>query len=385
MSKIITSYQPSFIPILRILAAAGHEITTLHPDFTRQLRDLDIAAKSLGEGIPDVRGPANTRAVEILESVDTSADSLSPQVAQFMANSLKPYIYGRIGELASIAFAVDATAPDLCLLHNDVEPSTRVVALWARARNTPCLHIPHAVYVDGFGRGAIGTDVHDIVTASHIACAGPYQEQWYQNRGGTTRITGLPQFDKWATMPVTRKRARTNLGLDQHKLVVVYASSWRQDTNLLGCHDGVEETYRNFLEATKEFNDIQFVVKTHPRGGNIEWHVKTAQELKCNVTVTALHLEHCLQAADAVIAYGPSGVIIEAAHVEGLRLLCIDGYQNDSNILTTTSDSKSIADALGISLATPQPNNKSFVYKYAGIPDGLATQRVTQYALELIP
>lgn len=389
MPKILTSFAPAFIPVLKELARALPDLTiyTLHPEFTKMLVDIDLPARSLGQDLQqDLRELAYAAAAQTLVWTAVQkppTETLSPLARHFMY-SLPTYLYPRLGDLALLALAVDATKPDLILLHNDVEPSTRAVALWAKSRGVPCLHIPHAVYMDGFGRGPIGTDVHDLVTASHICTAGPYQDAWYRARGGSTRVTGLPQFDRLAKQIISKERALELLGLSPHRPVVTYASSWRQDTNLLGCHDGVVECYRAFLAAAKELPGVQWIVKCHPRGQNTEWHAEEAKKANLDCLVTHQHTEIVLAAQDAILAYSPSGIITEAAHVPGVHLLSIGGFAEDREVTTLGETKDDIKAGLLNVLGEPAPDARAFAYKYCGTPDGLAHMRVAQYAQELL-
>ena len=387
--RILVSAQPLWQPLLKLLARQTNcTFFAMHPEFAKSLRDLDLNAQPLGYGIDGhtLRAAAYSHAVRSLTELakQKHLGPLHPQCRRYLEDTLPSYLYPRLGELATLVEAVDRTRPDLILLHNDVEPSTRAVALWAKAHHIPCLHIPHAVYIDGFGRGPIGTDVHDLVTASHIAVAGPYQDTWYSSRGGHTRLTGLPQFDKWATPRVPREQAHSLFGLSSDRPVVLYASSWRQDTNLLGCHDGVEESYLNFLQAMKQLPEVQVIVKTHPRASNLPWHVEQAKAAGVPCVVTPHHNEVAFQAADLVLSYGPSNFLIDAAHHDHLRLAAIHGFAEDSVVQTLTEKVDNLRDGIAQMLSEPVFDLKGFVYKYAGIPDGGATARIADYARALL-
>jgi hypothetical protein len=360
----------------------------LHPEFARVLHDLGLPATYIGQDVPTtIRQQALRDATHILAYMDTlrvSDERLGEGILDWLNTDYPAYLYARLGDFATIAYAIDAYAPSLVLVHNDVEPLTRMAALWAKSHAVPCLHVPHAIYIDGFDRGEVGCDIHDIVTASHICVAGPYQKDWYDARGGNTIPTGLPQFDKWARIASDRVRSRELLGLDPYKPVVTFASSWRQDTNLAGCHDGLEEAYLNFLSAARSLPDVQYIIKLHPRGNNAEWHLKLAQATHVDCLVTALHLEHVLAASNGVIAYGPSNLLIEAAYFP-LQLMSLGGFQDDPEINTITSETDELRDAIQYAALVAPSDLKAFTYKYAGIPDGLATNRIIGVALQLLP
>jgi len=396
---ILVSPHQNHFPVLKRLAKAIPNVgfISLHPQFTKSLQDLDLAAKSLMDVADNELGAtAHSAAAHIeyvVQSAKLEARGLHPAPFAFVKQGLPGFLYSRIPDLAATVLALDRAQPRLVLLHNDVEPMTRVVALWARARGVPCLHIPHAVYMGHDGRGPVGTDVHDLVTASHIAVAGPFQKAWYAARGqpeDRMRETGLPQYDKWAKLGIAKADALRLLGLEKGKPIIVYASSWRQNTNLMGQHNGVESCYIAFLAATKEWPGAQIVVKTHPNAHNDEWHAQQAKAMEVSSIVTGLHLEIVLAAADALVAYGPSNSLVEAANFPGIRLLAIGrGFHNDAAVTTIPelSEGPALADAISSAvkavLAVPAPDTLAFRLKYMGLPDGGAGERVAKYAEEL--
>ena len=393
MRKILVSHNPTYLPIIKVLAKQEPtEFYTLHPDFTRQLVDLDIPAKQLGEGVDiPIRDLAFRQAAKILidtcgavpRIIPTVAGQLHSMVNDFIEHGLPGFLYTRLSELAGTVLAVDATKPDLIMLHNDVEPSLRAIALWAKSHSAPCLHVPHSVYIDDFGRGEPGTDVHDLVTASDIAVAGPYQNNWYLVRGGQTHVTGLPQFDRWSRIVVNREFARELFKLTPAQPAIMYASSWRQDTNLLGCHSGVEESYDNFLDAVSEMPGLQIIIKTHPRGGNLQYHIDRAKEKNVQCIVTDSHLELILQAVDVVVSYGPSNLLLEAAHFPHLQMLSIAGFPHDKEIITVGESKDDMKIGITQALSSSLPNWDWFRYKYVGVSDGLAYQRIAALGQEL--
>jgi hypothetical protein len=386
---ILVSPFPEFIPVLKGVYAQDHEtrFLTLSADFKRILGDLDLPSAFIGEGIPpQVRELANHTAAGMLSYISSlhhTDTRLNDGVLEWLNTRYAGYLYPRLGELVMLALAVDAAHPTLCIVHNDVEPLLRMVAQWARGVGVPCLHIPHAIYIDGFERTSLGTDIHDIVTASHIVTAGPYQDNWYTARGGCTHPIGLPQHDKWATMRVDTSRARRRLGLDSYRPVAMFLSSWRQDTNMLGQTDGLNEAYTALLQVMKLLPDIQFIVKLHRSGNNGDWHVKLAQEANATCLITQMHLDECMQAADAILSYGPSGAVIEGAHLPHLRLLSIGGFQDDPEVITTDYTTVGMVEALTKALSADPINTKAFQYKYAGVPDGLHTERAIALVRQL--
>jgi len=387
---ILTSFEPHFIPLLRKLKDL--ELVTLHPQFTKMLTDGDVSAKSIGDFMDgDVQSKAAEDAVRLLTAVAAtkfSANGLSPASSTLVGTKLPVYFYPRLMDAAMMVHVLDKAKPKLVLVHNDVEPMPRLVALWAKARGVPCLHVPHAIYLEHDERTPVGTDIHDLITASDIAVAGPFQQEWYAERGADLahmRQTGLPQFDRLAVSRGERMMACRLFKLSPVRPVVVYTSSWRQDTNLLGCADAVEESYAAFLAAAKTMPDLQYIVKTHPRGRNTDEHAKKAQEAGVQAAVTEQHLDIALNAADMLVNVGTSNVVLEAATIKRLPLVCVGGgaFPNDPEVVKVKAEPVAIAQAIQNGLRNPPPELDKLIGKYLGQIDGQASERVAEWAREL--
>jgi len=391
--KILFSPYQKFIPIAKMLHAQGHELVSSHPGLTKNFNDLDIPSKPLSDFIkPDDKINAlNYSSAALGKMIDQSYDgyvNFSDKVKLFMTNNIPAFMYSRLADLSIAVTAINNYDPDIILVHNDVEPITRTMAAWASGNGKPCLHIPHAVYMD-VGRGAPGTDVHDIITASHLACAGKYQREWYEERGfvpDNIREVGIPWLDSFAKVVPTRDNAIRLLGLRPNLPVITYASSWRQDTNLLGCHDGVEEYYGKILEAMQFMPGAQLIVKVHPHGNNADWHMVQAKDKGVNCIVTATHLEVILQATDLLISYGPSNIIFEGSFFPGVRLAVSHGYEQDKEIIKIGENAASIqvAETIKNALGAESQNYTGFRYKYCGITDGKSAKRVVGFVEELL-
>jgi hypothetical protein len=386
---ILTSHQPLFIPVIKSLAAEGYKFVTLDAAFAKTLVDLDLPARFLAEAGAGLQEMAFAEGVKILTAAHSGQhqNGLGPGPQQFMNQGLPAYLYPKLADLALLILTLDRVQPVAVMLHNDVEPMTRCAALWARARQVPCLHIPHAIYQD-VGRGPAGTDVHDLITASFLAAAGPFQRRWYEMRGFPSeqiKETGMPHFDKWYTLPMDKRKARKMLQLDPGRPVVVYASTWPQATNALGIHDEWAVSYLEFLQAVKGLDGVQVIIKLHPRGGqeNFNWHVQKAQQYKVECALTPLHNEVVLQAADLVLAYAGSNLILEAAHIPGLRLMTTHGYEDDAVVAKVGIDHTQMGEAMRVLLSQPAMDTMAMRVKYLGVPDGKATERVIEFVREL--
>ena len=280
------------------------------------------------------------------------------------------------------------------VVHNDVEEMTKCFCLFAAAHGIPAVHVPHAVYLD-WGHGPLLHDVHDVVSADWVCVAGWFQAEWYKARGARkVAVTGLPQWDGHAKSAAERDRvtACRRLKLDEKRPVVVYYSSWAQQTAAAGFHNGIEVAYRAMLKlakAAKEAGTWQLVVKTHPhaRVENAQWHGQQAAEAGVSCIVADQYLDLCLQVADVCVAYGTSATVMESA-VYGTPLVSIAGFADDEAVLTTGDAAESIGPAIEQALSPAWQQRYAelrprFVEKYAGRVDGQATARVVEHVARL--
>lgn len=385
MAKIIVSYHRPFVPLVRQLIAQGHEVIALQPQFAQELKNLDLEVQPLMEfNTSQIQTMAFKESAALIHSVcnlngKLNTDTLLPQLSNFIHNGeFAGLLYPKLGDLALLVLCLDSVQPDLFICHNDVEPLLRCAALWYRQNEKPCLHVPHAIYQNIENKH----DIHSIITASHLASSGPYQTAWYVKRGfspANIAETGLPQFDDFAKATFDQKRARQLLDLDPFKAVVTFASSWRQNTNMAGMHDGISETCLAILECAKAMPNVQFVIKAHPRDQQAQWHVDEAEKAKVKVAVTAQHLPIVLQASDAVLAYGPSNVLLEGCHIPWLRLACTSGYEQDQEVVKINTDPPNVEQmvmALRTLLQTPPLDTFGMKRKYLGPCDGHNSDRV---------
>lgn len=382
MSTILVSQKDSFLPIIKALHRQGHNLITTHPQFAQTLRDLDIPAKALAEfSNPGIQAGALNISSQIIRTYQPPANSFAPGALEFMQQGLGGFLYPRLADVVSFAILLETVKPDLILVHNDVEPLLRAASSWGESHGIPVLHVPHAIYLD-IEKGQPGDDIHDSVTASHIAVAGWFQREWYEKRGGQNITeTGLPQFDKMATVEHNPVHWKRQLQLDPRRPVVTYASSWRQDTNLLGCHSGVEDTYLAMLEVIKRLPEVQFIIKIHPHGNNGQWHVDQAKQagVTGNIQFTQHHLEQVLQASDLVMTYSGSNLLLEAAFFPWVRLAATQGYESDPEVAKINTDPPNVEamiEAIAGSLSKSPAGLGEFQRKYVGKADGRAGERI---------
>ncbi len=383
--KILFSSSPHFIPIIRNVLQ-NNKILIYQEHFKKMLGDLDIETVYLGNLLSgDVVSRSLQESAKIVADVINNAkDFAKPEYAvRFFEQSVIPHVYQRVSEMVSTIVALDISKPDIVVLHNDVEPHTRLIALWAKTRDVPCIHIPHSIYM-GIEKGK--KDIHNIGTASHAFVASEYQKQYFLNNGYADEnvlISGLPQFDKYAKPIMSRERAYKLLKLNPQLPTITYASSWRQDTNLLGCHDGVEQTYKAFLSAMQKLKRVQVIVKTHPHASqeSLQWHMSLAKEYGVDCTVTPSHLEVVLLVTDLLFAYGGSNILLDASFYQNVRMMTTHGYDDDNEVLCIGSEAKSddIVGAMKNLLSQYPKDLQGFRKKYVGYDDGFSHMRIAEF------
>lgn len=272
------------------------------------------------------------------------------------------------------------------VVHEDVTETFKSVVLWANARGVPSVHVPHAAC---FLNGQLGSDVHEFSVATHLA-ATPFMERFYRARGysGEIRQTGSPLFDK--TLAEKKQGAglgRRALQLDAAQPVVVYATSWGQSTN---ANDGVnrmEAALDAMLTAVYE-NDWQLIIKVHPgEQPDIErLYAQRAVQHGINCLVTRLYPAYVLDAANVVVALGPSNYLVEAA-IYGKPGVCVK-MPNYSIQHAAIPEVEPIAEAVGAAVAKQLSagegwGGKEFVRDVAGNHLGNASQRAARWVSKL--
>lgn len=390
--KVLLTTHSMMINIAKHLQDQDFEIHTADKGMSDTLNNLGIATKPMVDSLSgDIRELALTEAARLIHAAVeyngyVELDDLSLQAQKFIPG----FIYPRVADLCVFVMTLDKIKPDVIVVHNDVEPITRVFALWAKQNNVSCLHVPHAVYQD-INRGPEGTDIHDMITASHLAAAGEFQSEWYQKRGfskDNIRLTGLPQWDSWANVKYDRKRAFRLLKLDYNIPTVSYISTWKQTTNLLGCNDDWAHHYADFLEAIKKSEGkLQAIVKVHPNStqDQLKWHIDMAKENNVHCLITPLYLDQVLLASDIVFAPYGSNVLIEASIMPHVRLATINGhgFADDDEVTKIEQGSDNLLETFLKLIDTEACNLHKFMIKYAGEMDGRASERVAAFIKDL--
>jgi len=391
--KILVSGHRFLVPVAKELSKK-FDMICLEKAGAEVYNNIDIECKALGDfANMFLAEEAFAESAKVLNATFSpmTFDGLGAGPSKYLEEGVRAFLYPKLADLALLVLSLDEAKPDLVILHNDVENVARTVALWCQKRGVPFLHVPHAVYTK-VTDGEVGTDIHDIVTASHLAVSGKFQHDWYKMRGQENiRETGLPQFDEWARIKSDKKRALRLLHLDPGRPVISYMGTWRQNTNMLGYNDEWADQFVTFLNAIKMFNDeIQLVVKMHPssqeHGPQAHADILKKMGMNC-VLVVQHHLVVVLQASDAVFAPYGSNTLIEAAHLPHVRLMTFDGcraYLDDEVIIKSGSDMKEVAASIERVLSVPPLDTTAFRAKYVGISDGKAHLRVAEYAEEIV-
>jgi len=367
--RVLISGGPAFLEIAKAIRA--DEYVTLFRGVGKALLDADLPVKDISEFFQREDWP------EIWTWIHAASKSMNGAVLSAEAAG---FVITRVAHFLPNVVALDRAKPDVVVLHNDVEPTTRLAAMWARARGVPCVHVPHAVYVDHPWRGPLGSDIHDIVTASHIAAASPYQARWYHERTGDSeiQITGAPRWDWIARWNVSKERARKLLHIPPDALVVTYATSWAQKTSEEGASVDPFSHFLEFLEAVKN-TPILLIVKLHPSQTDGQRYAQAVAESEIRAIVTAAHLPYVLTASDLVITFGPSNVVIEAAAL-GKPVACHAAPfpMHGVHWFEKPSGEQIMSLALG-----GMPPSRDALSVFSGPLDGMSTKRVASWVREL--
>lgn len=367
--RILVSSHTPFIPIIQQLHAKKHEIVVMDAGFAQNLANLSIECKPVNSFFnPELNNKAIRSARTVMDQMDKRLNYKSCPIS--INGTFMGSVFSGVLDLCILSYVLDAVQPNAILVHNDVEPAMKLLCDWGRSHNIPSFHVPHSIYLP-VEKGDVGEDIHDVMSATHVLVAGLYQAQWYGQRGMKNIIPlGLPQFDNLYSIAAHPKVARQQLGLDLYKPVLLYASSWRQDTNMAGMHDGVTESYKKLLETVRLLGDrIQLLVKVHPRGNNGDIHVKMAQEMGVNCLVTESHLMTCLEASSMVLCYSVSNLLFEATFFPWLKVACTHGFDDDQEVFKINLEDIPIIELSQMFLQvldTKTPNYTQFREKYIG-------------------
>lgn len=277
------------------------------------------------------------------------------------------------------------------VVHEDVMPVHRALALWAKDRGIPVIHVPHA---NAFGQTR--PDIHDESIADWILATSPHMRDWYADRGFVKRrikVVGYPAWDPWASAedePGMRKpTARRMLRIDENKPTVALCTGWPQRTNVVDDHSMIDAAIHLTLEAARQ-RGWQLIWKLHP--GDAQGREQQAAGLAAAYRVPALatrdHLPLVLAAADVVLAVGPSNVLVEAGLMDRPpALFDLRGYGFETeppwSVAPDVGSVVEVVESL-VDGTRWQPVRDKFIKRYAYRNDGKATKRCVRQIRRIV-
>jgi len=277
------------------------------------------------------------------------------------------------------------------LVHEDVTPRFRALALWGKARGVPVLHLPHNnCYLQ------TRPDIHDETLADWLLAASPWMRDWYAARGFSKqriKVVGFPGWDQWQAGPahparLPQARARAILQLEPDVLTVCFCSGWPQLTNAIDDHKMLEVAAHVTLQAARR-EGWQLIWKMHPGDapGQETRYAQLAAGYRVPAAVTRDHLPYALRAADVVLSTGPSNVLVEAGICDRpSALFPLRGYGFGGEppwIVEPNVDS--VVDTVARMLGDEwEQQRAAFVRRYAFKTDGKATARAARAVRRII-
>jgi len=264
------------------------------------------------------------------------------------------------------------------IVHEDVTPKYKALALWGKARGVPVIHMPHNnCYAQ------TRPDIHDTSVSDWILASSPYQRDWYGDRGfpkDHIKIVGFPGWDEWHELDLNKEKARTMLRIEPDETVVTLCTGWPQRTNYVDDHSMTEAMVHLTLDAARDAG-FRVIWKIHP--GDMQGQEQHAMRLAASYRVPAIvvrdHLPYALMAANMVISTGPSNVLVEAG-IAGVApaLFNLRGYGFDRMPpFIVEPDKTSIKETVNhlVNSDEWQTKRAAFIRRYAFRDDGKAVKR----------
>ena len=275
-----------------------------------------------------------------------------------------------------------------CIVHEDVTYAARGLVGYAKARDVPTIHLPHAACHLLPGE----RDIHRETRADFVLASGEYMANFYAECGmprEQIKTVGVPAWDRfYYDEQPTRKEARAVLHLDDAGPVICYASTWPQTTSLRsGFERELDEGLSAVLKLAREWQAV-LAVKVHPSEDPraVEFYTKALESANLPGMITREHLPYVLAASDVLVAQGPSNLCIEAA-IMGLPSCYI---QTEGFDYATALPYRSAADGLLGAAAQARasagdPAWDEFVKMYnAAHPDGGAAEQAVSQIVEVV-
>ena len=352
-----------------------------------------VMCPRLGAGTPLVDRARNDSALIIGEIVNElphlhySLDGKEPAALADMSTWLPGLTALHVPEILLSLRTLDAFIKErkiaAVVVHEDVTPRFRALALWAGARDIPAIHVPHG---NCFAR--VRPDIHDTSVCDWILTASSYMRDWYAERGfpkRRIRVVGFPTWDRWAniTERIDQAHARQALHLEPDKPTLHFCTQWAQRTNFVDDHAAPEAMVHFALGAVQKLG-WQMIWTLHPGDGKD--HEQACANLAAAYRVPALvtrgHLALAIRAADVVLSAGPSNVLVEVGFCDRPPLtypLRGYGYDGEPPYLAGMSVDGTVA-ALERALGREdwERARDGFVKRYAYRNDGKATVRAAR-------
>jgi UDP-N-acetylglucosamine 2-epimerase len=290
--------------------------------------------------------------------------------------------------------------PDIVIVMEDISPIYRVITRVCKQSRIPTLVIQHGILAGDMK----GFDVMPI-EADKQAVWGDASKKWAVERGKpseTQVVTGNPRFDPIVATEGKSEREKRwvydKLGLTPQKGIVVLATSWYAPVASCYVPEEIEVFVSKTLEAMKEFPEKQVVVKLHPayREEYEEIARAIANELQiANVFITHRFLWELLSICDLLITdfstVGLEGMLFDKPVIifSPMKTLELNRYAGSGAALEVYEE-ENLVPAIKGALYDKEVRRKlaearnRFIYEYAYLQDGKASQRVANLIEQMI-
>lgn len=296
-------------------------------------------------------------------------------------------------QIAVAEHILDNHRPALIISPDDADQRTRLYTLLARSRGIPSLVVQQGLTNEK------GVE-WQFFTADAVAVFGPTSRAALCQHGippDRIHVTGCPRFDILAQpAPLLTQEIRAALGVPDGSALVVMASQ-PYVPGAFSRPEARHEMLRAIGRAVGALENVHLAVKVHP----VEDEGKVRELIGTGSRVSFVNrredIQELIQACDVFITFfSTSGLM---ALIACKPLICVNfpdsGVSNlycDSGAAWVTRTEEEIVHCLHIltgpareqMIAEREAARQRFVYDLTYLPDGSATQRVSQTVLELI-
>lgn len=316
MKRLIVSGARSTVPLLKPLSEK-YALTIFHGDNVPVFKSMNIPCEPLPvkEGMQEY---AWNQAAQLARKANWEKAAMPEDVRP--EDWLMGYCVGKwVEHILWIEQLEHAAADGMVgvIVHEDVTRPMKTLCLWAKARGIPSLHVPHGPYGDPDNIDWI----HAVSHTDYVACTNHRQEAYFHSFGQmNTRVTGMPEWDKWSHLQIDKRLAQAQMGCPDGKLAVMFLNTFWVGYNDPKLMERAERFYRAMLQAAKK-NDWYVLAKAHPSAEtnqqhSMEWHAKIAREMGVHVAVSSVaHNLITAQAGDCAIGVSTTELMSEMAIV----------------------------------------------------------------------